>query len=255
MSEPNGWEAEADSYARKPVFFQVSTLNALMVGNFDGAVTVGCLKRHGSWGIGTYEGLDGEAIICDGHAYHAHYDGTATEYANGNRLAFATVADLTDRATAIRLQGISKLAAIKHALDRARRAYDDNDNAWCLVSLRGSFTDILVRSCRKCETKPYPTFPELASNQYEHAYARDTGWLIGVWTPTYLEGINMPGWHLHYLSDDRSRGGHVLNLSVDQATGRLETYCRFEMALPTNREFDKLDLTEDLSQQTRAVEG
>ena len=255
MSNTEPWNVEADAYARKPVFFQVSTLNALMMGNFDGVVTVGCLKRHGSWGIGTYEGLDGEAIVCDGHAYHAHYDGTAREYPNGSRLAFATVADFTEQAGTAKLADIEDIDGVKAELERLRRAYDDNDNAWALVALRGSYPHLRVRSCKKCETKPYPTFPELASNQHEHDYAHEHGWVIGVWTPAYLQGINLPGWHLHYLSEDRTRGGHLLELALDEVTGRLETYARFEMALPTNREFNKLDLTEDLSHETRAVEG
>ena len=68
ITTENGTEGAtaADGYAQKPVFYQVSTLNALMLGNFDGVVTVGELKRHGSWGIGTYEGLDGEAIVWEG---------------------------------------------------------------------------------------------------------------------------------------------------------------------------------------------
>jgi hypothetical protein len=61
-------------------FFQVSTLNAVMLGNYDGAVAVRDLLARGSWGIGTYESLDGETIIRDGHAFVGHADGTAVEY-------------------------------------------------------------------------------------------------------------------------------------------------------------------------------
>ncbi len=28
------------------------------------------------------------------------------------------------------------------------------------------------------------------------------GSLVGVYFPDYLDGINMPGWHLHFLSED-----------------------------------------------------
>ena len=255
MTTERSWSVEANAYARKPIFFQVSTLNALMMGNFDGAVTVGCLKRHGSWGIGTYEGLDGEAIICDGYAYNAHYSGSASEYPNDRRLAFATVADFTEHAGSIRLSGVNGIDEVKAALERERRSYEDNDNIWTLVALKGSFPHVRVRSCKKCETKPYPTFPELASVQHEHVYENERGWVIGVWSPAYMQGINLPGWHLHYLSDDHTRGGHLLELVVDESAGRIESYCRFELALPTNHEFDKLDLTKDLDRETKAVEG
>ena len=247
--------AQADSYAQKPVFYQVSTLNALMMGNFDGVVTVGELKRHGSWGIGTYEGLDGEAIVCDGHAYDAHADGTTCEYSDEARLAFATVADCTDRAAAFEVSGATSIAQVKDALDDARKAFDDNDNAWVMMAMHGTFPSLRVRSCEKQLAKPYPTLSEVAASQHEHDYAGESGWVIGVWVPGYLEGINLPGWHIHFLSDDRKRGGHLLELAVDKAEGKLESYARFEMDLPVNREFDKLNLGEDLASATASVEG
>lgn len=248
-------QAPEDTYAQKPIFYQVSTLNALMMGNFDGVVTVGELKRHGAWGIGTYEGLDGEAIVCDGHAYDAHADGTTCEYPDDARLAFATVSNFTDRAHGFEIAGAATIAEVKDALDTARKTYDDNDNAWVMTAMHGTFASLRVRSCEKQVSKPYPTLAEVASSQHEHTYTDETGWVIGVWVPQYLEGINMPGWHIHFLSDDRKRGGHLLELAVTKASGKLESYARFEMDLPTNREFDKLNLGEDLASATASVEG
>lgn len=112
-----------------------------------------------------------------------------------------------------------------------------------------------VRSCEKQLTKPYPTLSEVASSQHEHSYKNESGWVIGAWVPAYLEGINLPSWHIHFLSDDTRRGGHLLELAVGKASGKLESYARFEMDLPVNREFDKLDLGEDLASATASVEG
>jgi acetolactate decarboxylase len=42
--------------------FQVSTLNSLSAGNFDGNWTIGELRSHGNTGIGTLNSLDGEMI-------------------------------------------------------------------------------------------------------------------------------------------------------------------------------------------------
>lgn len=253
----NGTEGAtvADGYAQKPVFYQVSTLNALMMGNFDGVVTVGELKRHGSWGIGTYEGLDGEAIVCDGHAYDAHADGTTCEYSDDARLAFATVANFTNRGAQFEISGATTIAQVKDALDDARKAFDDNDNAWAMMAMHGTFTSLRVRSCEKQLTKPYPTLSEVASSQHEHSYENESGWVIGAWVPAYLEGINLPGWHIHFLSDDTRRGGHLLELAAGKASGKLESYARFKMDLPVSREFDKLDLGEDLASATASVEG
>lgn len=245
----------------KNVFYQVSTLDALMLGNFDGVVTVEELLKHGAWGIGTYEGLDGEAIICEGKAYDAHADGTTCEYGPQERLAFSTVADFSNQAGSFAISehddvdSGDNLDAVKEALEAIRASYDENENAWYLVAMKGEFPFVHVRSCFKTESKPYPTLPEVASKQREYRYENEQGWVIGVWVPQYLNGINMPGWHVHYLSEDCQRGGHLLGLSIAQAEGKIESYSHYEMQMPSNVEFKKMNLLEDLSEATKKVEG
>ena len=35
--------------------------------------------------------------------------------------------------------------------------------------------------------------------------------MLGFRFPAYAEGIEVAGYHLHFISDDRARGGHVLD--------------------------------------------
>ena len=58
--------------------FQVSTTGALVQGVYNEAVTVGGLRTHGDFGLGTFEGLDGEMVVLDGKFYQAHADGSIT---------------------------------------------------------------------------------------------------------------------------------------------------------------------------------
>lgn len=51
--------------------YEHGTLAALMAGNFDGTITVGDLLKHGSMGIGTFTGLDGEVVILNNEVYQA----------------------------------------------------------------------------------------------------------------------------------------------------------------------------------------
>ena len=236
--------------------FQVSTLNATMLGNFDGALSVAELLRHGAWGLGTYEGLDGEAIICDGRAYNARADGSVAQYGSDEHVAFATVASFSDRAGRFELGATDDLTSTKAELERIRRCYDPSDNAWFLAVVEGAVSHVRVRSCEKIAAKPYPTLAEAASCQREHSYAAQRGLLVGMWTPAWQQGIGLPGWHLHFLSEDRLRGGHVLDVALAQrASARIESYTRFELVLPSNPEFAGLDLARDLAAQTQAVEG
>src|SRR5262245_8910694 len=56
--------------------YQVSTSSALVEGIYRGAVTVAQLLEHGDFGLGTFEGLDGEMVVCDGEVLQVRADGT-----------------------------------------------------------------------------------------------------------------------------------------------------------------------------------
>ena len=79
--------------------------------------------------------------------------------------------------------------------------------------------------------------------------------MIAVYCPPYVQGINLPGWHFHFLSADRAHGGHILGLSADSLNFRLNAVKDWELVLPENPEFAQRDLCEDLSAKTAAVEG
>ena len=71
--------------------FQVGTLNSLMMGDYHGSVSVKDLLKEGNVGIGTYDGLDGEAIIVNGKAYDGRADGKVYEMNDNDTLPFSTV--------------------------------------------------------------------------------------------------------------------------------------------------------------------
>lgn len=131
---------------------------------------------------------------------------------------------------------------------------EGNRNVFYVLKAAGLFKTMHVRSCFASE-KPYPTLSEVAENQREFNFENTRGDVIAVWCPQYVNGINLPGWHFHYLSHDKTQGGHILGLSADELSAKLNKVERFELTLPTNPEFAARDLCEDLSAKTAAVEG
>ena len=59
--------------------FQVSTLQALALGYSRAVINVAELMRHGDIGLGTFEYVNGEMIVIDGHCYRADENGDVTE--------------------------------------------------------------------------------------------------------------------------------------------------------------------------------
>ena len=57
--------------------YQTSTMGALLDGVYDGDVTIAELLRHGDFGLGTFNHLDGEMLVLDGVCYQLRGDGSA----------------------------------------------------------------------------------------------------------------------------------------------------------------------------------
>ena len=71
--------------------FQTSTLQALMAGVYDGDLTFQALARHGDFGLGTFDALDGEMIALDGTFYQIKADGRVSPVAGAMKTPFAAV--------------------------------------------------------------------------------------------------------------------------------------------------------------------
>lgn len=230
---------------------QASTLNALMLGNFDKTVSVKDFLHHADTGIGTYTGLDGEAIFEDGVAYKATADGKVSVMQPEDGVAFGTVAKFDESVPEVELKNISDIETLKQALEPYVK---EDQNIFYMIKAKGVFKTMHVRSCFASE-KPYPTLSEVAQDQREFHFENTRGDVIAVWCPKYVNGINLPGWHFHYLSGDKTQGGHILGLSADSLRVKINKIERFDLTLPQNPEFAKRDLCEDLSAKTAAVEG
>lgn len=230
---------------------QASTLNALMLGNFDCTTSVDSFLKEADTGIGTYTGLDGEAIFENGVAYRATADGNVTVMFPEDGVAFGTVAKFDTTVPVEKLENISSIEVLKEKL---APYVEKNPNIFYMLKATGTFGKMHVRSCYACE-KPYPTLSEAASHQKEFQYQNVSGSVIAVYCPPYVEGINLPGWHFHFLSQDKTTGGHILGLQADSLSLQLNPILDWELLLPENPEFASRNLCEDLSAKTAAVEG
>ena len=227
---------------------QASTLNALMLGNFDRTISVRDFLKEADTGIGTYTGLDGEAIFMNGIAYNGTADGDVRIMKEEDGVAFGTVCRF-DENVPIQRFGKANLETLKKQITPANR------NVFTMLKSEPlRFSKMHIRSCYPSE-KPYPTLSEVACQQKEFHLENIEGTVIALYCPDYVEGINLPGWHLHFLSSDKTRGGHILGLECEEFDYKVNTLNEFDLILPENPEFAKLNLTEDLSAKTAAVGG
>ena len=210
------------------VLYQVSTINVLLDGGYDGMMTFGRLKKHGDIGIGTFDKLDGESIMLDGVVYQASADGKVQLVPDSMTTPFACVTCFQADET-LDLKDIKSLEALKTALD----AKITTRTVFYAVRIDGVFADVKYRSVPK-QAKPYPKLAEVAKTQPVFERKNIKGTLVGFWCPELAKALNVPGWHLHFLSDDRQSGGHLLDCNMVEGRAQLDLTSEFFVMLPTS---------------------
>jgi alpha-acetolactate decarboxylase len=239
--------AFADDAATDHVAFQAGTLNALMDGHFEGDATIADVLDHGDLGIGTIDGLAGELVIIDGDAYLIDGDGDVSKVPPTARTPFAVVCRFSARASAevggpLALHDVHDLVCDLSAEPMSVLA----------VRIDGTFNNLHLRSVR-AQTPPYPSLTEVAEHQTEWNIASSTGTVVGFHFPDYAAGVDVPGFHLHYISDDRSEGGHVLDLTVAAATACIDGGDELHIELPDHVQLGEPGIADRAA--IRAAEG
>ena len=233
------------------VLYQVALLQSLAQGYFDGIVTVGELKRHGDTGIGTFEGVNGEMIVLDGTVYQAVADGSIAIPSDEETVPFSNVTYF-DVDETLALSGIADMAALQEAMNGVVNKL--GANCFYMVKIEGTFESIKVRSEYKQE-KPYRMLDvALAADQTEFDYQDIRGTMVGLYCPDYMGDLNSVGWHFHFINEDRTRGGHVLQVSVAGAEAAFDMTDGFEMTLSREAVFQGMELSKDMDEAIHRAE-
>ena len=216
--------------------YQTSTMGALLDGVYDGDVTVADLLGHGDFGLGTFNGLDGEMLILDGVCYRLRADGTATVAGAQDRSPFATVTWFTADHTfdvGVPTDRADLLGMIDAALDSPNLIY--------AIRVTGLFETISTRTVL-AQHRPYPPLAQATEGQQETEVTDVRGTLAGYRMPDYEQGVAVAGYHLHYLDDARHGGGHALDYRLRQGRVEISVRAELHLALPTNAAFLHADL-------------
>ena len=234
--------------AEDDILFQVSTIDALLQGVFEGFFTVEDLKTHGDFGIGTFDSLEGEMVALDGEYYQIKADGVAYPVKNNSTSPFATVTYFETDETATVL-GASNFTEFGSQLDKQF----PSRNVFYALKIDGTFPYIKTRSVPKQE-KPFPRLADAVESQSVFELHNVTGTVVGIWAPEFSKGLNVPGYHLHFITADRTAGGHILDLQIDRAEVEVDITSGFTMELPTKGDFYRIDLTQDLQSELLKIE-
>ena len=235
--------------AQRETLVQISTIDALLIGIYDGVVPFETLEEDGDFGIGTFEGLDGEMVGFDGNFYQVKADGIAYPVSDYMETPFASVTFFDVDSKEQLPDGMN----YKH-LEEFLDGILPTRNIFYAIKIEGTFSYMKTRSV-PCQKKPYPPMIEVTKNQPIFEFNDVQGTIVGFRCPGYVSGVNVPGYHLHFLTEDKDAGGHVLEFEVKQAVVSVDHTSEFLMILPKEgSDFYKIDLSQDKQEELEEVE-
>jgi acetolactate decarboxylase len=206
--------------------FQTSTIDALLEGEYDGDVSFAELEDRGDLGLGTLEALDGEMVALDGGFFQVRSDGRAYAVDRQAKTPFAVVT-FFEPGPSLKLTAPLDLERFCADLDRRVGA-----EASCYaVRVDGDFEYVKTRSVPR-QRKPYPPLSEVVKSQPTFELRDVGGSLVGFRFPRYAQGLNVAGYHFHFITDDRSAGGHVLEFRLARGELLIDSEADLRLELP-----------------------
>lgn len=216
--------------------FQVSTISALLEGVYDGQTTFKTLKQHGDFGLGTFDALDGEMVGLEGKFYQVKTDGVAYPVADGMTTPFATVTFFKPEQS-ILLQTAMNYEQMQQYLDQVL----PTKNIPFAVKIKGVFLYLKLRSVPK-QASPYPRLNDVVKTQTVFELRNARGTLVGFRMPKYMQGVNVAGYHFHFITQDQKAGGHLLNCQLQNVRAEIDYTPAFNLVLPSSKQFRQADL-------------
>lgn len=233
-------------------YYQISTLQALALGFSKSVITVEELLRHGNFGLGTFEDVDGEMIVLDGKCYRAKDNGDAVlaEYDRGT--PFATVCNFQPSRSE-EFGNMNTIDQLKEWLT-LRIEEDFGLNSMYAVRIDGEFSKIDARSESGTRAHHLTLKDALSVTQKAFIFENIKGSLVCVYYPDYMDGINAAGWHMHFLSEDAKTGGHVFDANITCGNAAFCRITSLEIRIPDTPAFDTYALKSASQEEIQSVE-
>lgn len=230
---------------------QISLLQGLTLGDYYGSKPIKEVKKLGDTGLGTFDGLNWELIMLNGTIYRANEDLSIEIPSDDELIPFANVT-FFDNDLSYQIKDIRDIQELKAELDR--EIEELWNNRFYFITLSWNFDEMHIRSERKQEEPYKPLVDVLRVDQTEKKLTNVEGTVVALYTPDYMGDLNAAGWHFHFITNDKTEGWHVLNLSFDEGTVTWDFTDNFKLHLPEWKFFKSLDLTVNQEDDIKEVE-
>ncbi|MES2647730.1 MAG: acetolactate decarboxylase [Bacteroidota bacterium] len=240
--------SRSKNYKTQNVMYQYGIVDALLAGVFDGYLSISELRKKGGFGLGTFNRADGELIAFNDTVYKVAYDGSVHRIANSDSTPFAMVKYFSAD-TVIFISGNNNYDNIQQRLKNYLNA-----NSMYAIRMSGVYSKMTARAAAP-GVKPYPTLGDLLkTNQNLFNFTNINGDCIGFFMPPYMARTNVPGFHFHFLSTDKTSGGHVFAFTTERLRIEIDEIETFVVENSKHPDFKKVNLAQDRSAELKRIE-
>lgn len=232
------------------VLYQYSIIDALLAGVYDGNMTFAGIRKHGDFGIGTFNHLDGELLMNEGEIYRIRYDGSIKDVPDSDSTGLAFVKYFkTDTVITISQKNLT-YTQLKDKLSNML-----NRNAIYAIRIKSTFSTMSCRAPKPAQ-QPYLPLKQYMDNggQSNFNFKYLTGTCVGFLMPPYMARTNVPGFHVHFIADDHKFGGHIFEFTTDKVMVEIDRASGFMVELNNNSAIDTADLDRNRAIELSKVE-
>lgn len=214
----------------KDVIYQFSPVSEIFNGNYEYEMSCGEIRKKGDFGIGTFEGLDGQMVILNGKIYQIKDDGIAYLPDDTIKVPYVAItcfqpdfSYLLDKE--VHFDGLTEVLD-KILIDRS---------IFYAIKVQGKFKHLKVWGGYK-QSKPYLPLKEvlrLPIPTFDLFNVEAT--LVGFWCPQFAEGLNVPGYHFHCVTLNERAGGHVDECIIENCTIEIDEIHSLYLDLPVKK--------------------
>jgi len=240
-------DQEGQAPLKTSPIYLCAPVNALVEGIYEAKIPFKKVKEHGDFGLGTFDDLDGEMVMLDGLIYQITADGRVHQVDEQAHTPFACVT-FYDPLSHDELGTELSYADFQEWL----QGLLPSPNIFYAIRAEGHFSHLRARSVPKQEN--YRPLVEVAREQPVFTFTDIEGTLAGFYTPAFMASLSVPGLHLHFLSADRQRGGHLLECRPTRARVGVQFMSSLELALPMNLDYLTWDFRRDTGQDLDKAE-
>jgi len=160
-------------------------VNALVEGIYEQKIPFTQIKKHGDFGLGTFDNLDGEMVMLDGQIYQITADGRVHRVDEEALTPFACVTFY------------QPLSCDELSTEQSYPAFQEwlqgllpSPNIFYAIRVEGRFASMRVRSVPKQEN--YRPLVEVTREQPVFTFEDIEGTLVGFFTPASLGSLSVP---------------------------------------------------------------